>query len=141
MLSSEVCLPALPKMQPPLQRTLLQVEDNPASADVVKQLIARRSDLSLLTATNGLDGIKMARAAVPDLILMDMMMPGLSGLAAIAILREDPATAQIPVIVLSSNAYPNEIEQGLIAGVFRYLTKPYKFENLMAAIDAALPRR
>jgi CheY-like chemotaxis protein len=139
MLGTEVSPPPLPEMQSRRQRTLLQVEDNPASAELVKQLIERRSDLSLLTATNGHQGIEMARAFVPDLILMDMMMPGLGGLAAIAILREDPVTAQIPVIVLSSNAYLDDIEKGLIAGVFRYLTKPYRFENLMAAIDAALP--
>jgi CheY-like chemotaxis protein len=139
MLGTEVSPPPLQEMQSRRQRTLLQVEDNPASAELVKQLIARRSDLSLLTATHGHQGIEMARAFAPDLILMDMMMPGLDGLAAIAILRQDPVTAQIPVIVLSSNAYLNDIERGLIAGAFRYLTKPYRFENLMAAIDAALP--
>ena len=139
MLGTEVPHPPLQEMQSRRQRTLLQVEDNPASAELVKELIARRSDLRLLTATNGHQGIEMARAFAPDLILMDMMMPGLGGLAAIAILREDPVTAQIPVIVLSSNAYLNDIEKCLIAGVFRYLTKPYRFENLMAAIDAALP--
>lgn len=137
-ISFEAPLPIMQKARSPCQSTLLQVEDNAASAEVVKQLIARRSDITLLTASNGQQGIEMAGAFAPDLILMDMMMPGLGGLAIIETLRRNPATARIPVIVLSSNAYPTEIERCLIAGAFRYLTKPYRFEELMAGIDAVL---
>ena len=138
MVSIQASSPTLQKIRSPSQRTLLQVEDNPANAAVVNQLIARRGDLNLLTATNGLQGIEMACAFQPDLILMDMKMPGMSGLAAVAILRGNPATSHIPVIALSSNAYPSEIRQCLEAGVYRYLTKPYKIADLMAAIDSAL---
>ena len=138
MVSIQASSPTLQKIRSPSQRTLLQVEDNPANAAVVNQLIERRSDLNLLTATNGHQGIEMACAFQPDLILMDMKMPGMSGLAAVAILRGNPATAHIPVIALSSNAYPNEIKQCLEAGVYRYLTKPYKITDLMTAIDTAL---
>ena len=138
MVSIQASSPTLQKIRSPSQRTLLQVEDNPANAAVVNQLIERRSDLNLLTATNGHQGIEMACAFQPDLILMDMKMPGMSGLAAVAILRGNLATAHIPVIALSSNAYPNEIKQCLEAGVYRYLTKPYKIADLMAAIDSAL---
>jgi len=138
MVSIQAPSPTLQKIRSPSQRTLLQVEDNPANAAMVNQLIARRSDLNLLTATNGLQGIEMACAFQPDLILMDMKMPGMSGLAAVAILRGNPATSHIPVIALSSNAYPSEIRQCLEAGVYRYLTKPYKIADLMAAIDSAL---
>ena len=138
MVSIQAPSPTLQKIRSPSQRTLLQVEDNAANAAVVNQLIARRSDLNLLTATNGLQGIEMACAFQPDLILMDMKMPGMSGLAAVAILRGNPATSHIPVIALSSNAYPSEIRQCLEAGVYRYLTKPYKIADLMAAIDSAL---
>jgi len=67
-----------------------------------------------------------------------MKMPGMSGLAAVAILRGNPATSHIPVIALSSNAYPSEIKQCLEAGVYRYLTKPYKIADLMVAIDSGL---
>ena len=138
MVSIQAPSPTLQKIRSPSQRTLLQVEDNPANAAMVNQLIARRSDLNLLTPTNGLQGIEMACAFQPDLILMDMKMPGMSGLAAVAILRGNPATSHIPVIALSSNAYPSEIRQCLEAGVYRYLTKPYKIADLMAAIDSAL---
>lgn len=130
--------PALQKSAPRTQHTLLQVEDNPANADVVKQLIARRSDLILLTATSGQQGIEMACSTLPDLILMDMRLPDMSGLAAITLLHEHPASAHIPVVVLSSNAFPDEIKRCLDAGVFRYLTKPYKIDELMAVIDLAL---
>jgi len=120
------------------ERTVLQIEDNPANAEVVRLLVERRSDLKLRTATDGRQGIEMAFVLQPDVILLDMRMPGMSGLEVMLILRMNPATARIPVIALSSNAYPNEIKKCLDAGVFRYLTKPYKIDNLMAMIDAAL---
>jgi len=120
------------------QRTLLQVEDNPANARLVEELIARRSDLKLLTARNGYQGIEMAVLHEPVVILMDMNLPDISGLAAFNILRENPATVGIPVIALSSNAYPLQIKEGLEAGFFRYLTKPFKIQELLDAIDLAL---
>lgn len=122
----------------PYQRTLLQVEDNPANALLVETLIARRSDLKLLTALNGHQGVEMACSHKPDVILMDINLPDISGLAALRILLENPATAHIPVIALSSNAYPRQIEEGLEAGFFRYLTKPFHVDELMNAIDLAL---
>lgn len=126
------------KVLPRPERIVLQIEDNPANAEVVRLLLERRSDLKLRTATDGRQGIEMACLLQPDVILLDMRLPGMSGLEVMPILRMNPATAHIPVIALSSNAYPNEITKCLDAGVFRYLTKPYKIDNLMATIDAAL---
>jgi PAS domain S-box-containing protein len=120
------------------QRTLLYVEDNPANLELVKQLIARRDDLRLLTAINGNLGVDLARACRPDIILMDINLPGISGFGVLNILREDPATAHIPVIALSANAVPRDIEKGLAAGFFRYLTKPIKINEFMDALDVAL---
>jgi PAS domain S-box-containing protein len=120
------------------QRTLLYVEDNPANLTLVEQLIARRSDLKLLTAIDGHLGIQLARAYQPDVILMDINLPGISGFGALKILHEDPATAHIPVIALSANAVPRDIEKGLEAGFFRYLTKPIKVLEFMDALDVAL---
>ena len=120
------------------QRTLLYVEDNPANMELVEQLIARRSDLKLLTAINGHLGVVMARSYQPDVILMDINLPGLSGFGALKILRNDPATAHIPVIALSANAVPRDIERGMDAGFFRYLTKPIKVVEFMDALDVAL---
>ncbi|MEO8407255.1 MAG: ATP-binding protein, partial [Oxalobacteraceae bacterium] len=122
----------------PLQRTLLYVEDNPANLALVEQLIARRSDLKLLTAIDGHLGIQLARAYQPDVILMDINLPGISGFGALEILRRDPATAHIPIIALSANAVPRDIKKGLEAGFFRYLTKPIKVLEFMDALDVAL---
>ena len=119
-------------------RTLLYVEDNQANLNLVEQLIARRPDLRLLSAVDGRSGIDMARTHLPDLILMDINLPGLSGIQALEMLREDPVTARIPVLAISANAMPHDIRKGLEAGFVRYLTKPIKVDEFMAALDAAL---
>jgi PAS domain S-box-containing protein len=120
------------------QHTLLYVEDNPANLLLVEQLVELRSDLKLLTAIDAYLGIPLARAYQPDVILMDINLPGLSGYGALTILQKDPATAHIPVIALSANAVPHDIEKGLQAGFFRYLTKPIKVDEFMDALDVAL---
>jgi len=119
-------------------RTLLYVEDNPANLELVEQLIARRPDLRLLSAADGDLGIEFARAYLPEVILMDINLPGLSGVAALKILRADPLTTQIPVIALSANAVPHDIARALDAGFFNYLTKPIKVDQFMEALDVAL---
>jgi len=120
------------------RRTLLYVEDNPANLELVEQLIARRPDLRLLSAADGNLGIEFARAYLPDVILMDIHLPGLSGIEALKILRADPTTAHIPIIALSANAVPRYIAMGLEAGFFDYLTKPIKVNLFMEALDVAL---
>jgi CheY-like chemotaxis protein len=119
-------------------RTLLYVEDNPANLKLVEQLIARHPNMRLLSASNGNLGIELARANRPDVILMDINLPGISGIEALQILRKDPATAHIPVVALSANAMPRDIEKGLRAGFFRYLTKPIKVDEFMDTLDVAL---
>jgi CheY-like chemotaxis protein len=120
------------------QPTLLYVEDNPANLSLVEQLIARRGDLRLLTAIDGPLGVELARAYLPDVILMDINLPGMSGYDALEILRADPATHHIPVLALSANAMPRDIEKGIAAGFFRYLTKPIRVREFMEALDVAL---
>lgn len=120
------------------QRTLLYVEDNPANLSLVEQLIERRSDLNLLAATDGLSGLRMAREQLPDLILMDINLPIMSGLEAMRLLKSSSDTAHIPIIALSANAVPHDIELGLTAGFFRYLTKPIRIDEFMDALDVAL---
>jgi len=120
------------------RRTLLYVEDNPANLKLVEQLVARRPDLRLLSAGDGLTGIKLARAHLPEVVLMDINLPGISGIQTLEILRADPATANIIVIALSANAMPHDIEKGLEAGFFRYLTKPIKVIEFMDTLDVAL---
>lgn len=118
--------------------TLLYIEDNPANLMLVEDLIARRPDIRLLSARDGISGIGMVRAERPDVVLMDINLPGISGLTALRILAEDPDTRKIPVVALSANAIPRDIEKGLEAGFFRYLTKPIKVNEFMATLDIAL---
>jgi CheY-like chemotaxis protein len=119
-------------------RTLLYVEDNPANLKLVEQLIARRPDMRLLSARDGNLGIQLARTNQPEVILMDINLPGISGIEALRILREDPSTTHIPIVALSANAMPRDIEKGLLAGFFQYLTKPIKINEFMDTLDGAL---
>ncbi|MEO6354556.1 MAG: ATP-binding protein [Burkholderiaceae bacterium] len=119
-------------------RTLLYVEDNRANLELVKQIIARRPDLHLLSAQDGASGIALACTHLPEVILMDINLPGISGIQALKVLREYPATAHIPVLALSASAMPDDIEKGMAAGFFCYLTKPIKVNEFIAALDLAL---
>src|SRR5712675_9949 len=119
-------------------RTLLYVEDNPANLRLVEHLIARRPNMRLLSARDATLGIKLAREYQPEVILMDINLPGISGIGALKILRADPLTRHIPVVAISANAMPHDINRGYDAGFFRYLTKPIKVVEFMAAVDVAL---
>jgi signal transduction histidine kinase/ActR/RegA family two-component response regulator len=119
-------------------RTLLYVEDNPANLKLVEQLIARRPNMRLLSAGEATRGIELARLHRPEMILMDINLPGISGISALKILREDPLTRNIPVVAISANAMPHDIAKGLEAGFFRYLTKPIKVIEFMDTVDLAL---
>jgi CheY-like chemotaxis protein/anti-sigma regulatory factor (Ser/Thr protein kinase) len=118
--------------------TLLYVEDNPANLKLVEHLIARRPDMRLLSAGDATLGIQLARQHLPEVILMDINLPGISGIRALKLLRDDPLTRHIPVVAISANAMAHDIHKGLEAGFFRYLTKPIKVDSFMDALDAAL---
>jgi len=118
--------------------TVLYVEDNPANLKLVEMLLARRPDFRLLTAGDGDLGVSLAQTRLPDVIIMDINLPGISGISALAVLRKHSTTAHIPVIALSANANPRDIEKGMEAGFFRYLTKPIKVDELMDTLDLAL---
>ncbi len=134
-----VTIEPTPLRSNPSRRTLLYVEDDPANMDLFEKLIAsRRPDLRLLCAEEGNEGIRLARANRPDVILMDINLPGMSGIEALRMLRRDPLTADIPVIALSANAMPRDIKRGLDEGFFRYLTKPIKVRALLESLDEAL---
>jgi len=117
--------------------TLLYVEDNQANMQLVEQLIARRPDMRLLSAGDAILGIALARTHLPEVILMDINLPGMSGIQALKILREDPLTAHIPVLAISANAMPHDIKKGLEAGFLRYITKPIEVNEFMDALDMA----
>jgi CheY-like chemotaxis protein len=119
-------------------RTVLYVEDNPANLKLVEQLVARRPELCLLSAGDGNAGLALARSHIPEVILMDINLPGISGIETLELLRKDPLTAHITVAAISANAMPRDIEKGMQAGFFSYLTKPIKVKEFMDVLDAAL---
>ena len=149
---SEFCIELLRDIAPQLIRpkpddvsiktsgkaTLLYIEDNPANLMLVEQIIEGHPDVRMLSARDALKGIALARAHLPNVILMDINLPGISGIEALKILIDDPATMHIPVIALSANAMLRDIEKGLGTGFFRYLTKPIKINEFMKALEDAL---
>ncbi len=118
--------------------TILCVDDNRANLALLTEALSLRPDCVVLTATDGLAGVQMARSHSPDVILMDNNMPVMSGREALRVLREDPATAAIPVIAVSAAAMPSGVSSDLQLGYFRYLVKPYDLVDLTDAVDAAI---
>jgi CheY-like chemotaxis protein len=118
--------------------TILYVEDNLANVELVEQILGGRSQHRLLHALEGTHGVEMARAHLPDVILMDINLPGISGVEVLKLLRQDPATRHIPVLAVSANAMPLDIVQGIAAGFLRYLTKPFKVNEFLEVLDLAL---
>lgn len=142
-LSAPVQAAAQPAAQVPerhnaARNSVLYVEDNPANMLLVEQLFERRPELHLLNAGNGAEGIAMALAHQPQVILMDINLPDISGIRVLKLLQQDEATAHIPVLAVSANAMPGDIEAGLAAGFFRYITKPIRIDVFMNALDEAL---
>jgi CheY-like chemotaxis protein len=118
--------------------TLLYVEDNPASLLLVEHIIGDYPHISMLSALDGTQAIAIAQEKLPDIILMDINLPDITGVETMALLREDPATKHIPIIALSANAMPRDINEGLEAGFLIYITKPFKNNELMEVLDAAI---
>jgi hypothetical protein len=118
------------------RHTLLYVEDNPVNALIIAELVARRRDLVLHIATDGLSGVTQARTLRPELVLLDMQLPDIDGFEVLRRLRADSATAAIPVIALSANAMPEDIDRALAAGCADYWTKPLDFRAFMAGLDS-----
>ena len=135
--SAPVNLAASLKSDTPVH-TLLYIEDDPANLLLIESLMGCRPDIHMLSAQNGAQGLALAKAHLPDVILTDIHLPGLSGIELLKILQDDPATRHIPVVALSANAIPSDIDKGLAAGFYRYLTKPIKIDVFMATLDEAL---
>jgi signal transduction histidine kinase/ActR/RegA family two-component response regulator len=119
-------------------RLVLYVEDNLANLRLVERLIERRPGLRLISAVTGELGIALARARRPDVILMDINLPDMTGIEALEVVRRDPATAHIPVVAISANAMAFDVEKGRKAGFFEYLTKPIKINEFTVTLTAAL---
>lgn len=119
-------------------RLVLYVEDNPANIRLIREVIDEWGDMAVITAHTGELGLEMAIDHRPDVILMDINLPGMNGLATLAALKRDPRTRAIPVIALSADAMPKAVARGREAGFQTYLTKPVKIPELRQALARAL---
>jgi PAS domain S-box-containing protein len=120
------------------RRVLLYVEDNPANVAFMRDLMSTFDDVDLIAAPNAEMGIELARARLPEVVIMDINLPGMSGIDALRALRTHAETANIPVIALSAAASDRDRARGTEAGFFRYLTKPVKVDEFVSALDALL---
>ena len=118
--------------------TVLYVEDNAANLLLVQELMARRPDVRFVSARDGASGLALARSSAPDVLLLDTHLPDISGIDVLRILTNDPLTAHIPVVMLSASAMSGDIQAGLDAGCFQYLTKPIQIKELMHTLNVAL---
>ncbi|MDO9359996.1 MAG: response regulator [Polaromonas sp.] len=118
---------------------ILVVEDNPANMKLAC-LLLRNAGHDVLCAVDAETGLTIARAAAPDLILMDIQLPGMDGLAATALLKQDPMTAGIPVIALTAMAMKEDQEKTEVAGCDAYIAKPLRYKELYEAVDTLLAR-
>jgi two-component system cell cycle response regulator DivK len=120
------------------QRTILYVEDNDYNRKIVRRLLGR-TDYRLIEAVDGEAGVALAFAELPDLILMDVQLPKMSGLEATRLLRADERTKQIPIVVITSFALSGDRERATDAGAAGYLAKPYSPRELLALVRQFLP--
>jgi CheY-like chemotaxis protein/nitrogen-specific signal transduction histidine kinase len=118
--------------------TVLYVEDNQANMELVEQILMDRPHIQLLKAHSGIQGLELARQYLPSVILLDINLPDISGVEVLEILRKEPATRHIPVMAVSANAMPQDVVKGLAKGFFRYLTKPFKIDEFLKALDLAV---
>ncbi len=118
---------------------VLVIEDNPANMKLAT-LLLRNAGHEALRAADAEVGLALARSARPDLILMDIQLPGMDGLAATAQLKADPGTAMIPIIALTAMAMKSDQEKSELAGCDAYIAKPLRAQDLYAAMDALIPR-
>lgn len=119
----------------PGRQTILYIEDNQANLEVVKAILKRRKNITLISAKNGYYGLELAEKYLPDIILLDIHLPDIDGFEVFAALQKNAKTRHIPVIALSADAMPLNIEKALNAGFREYLTKPILMDDLMAAIN------
>jgi PAS domain S-box-containing protein len=119
-------------------RTILYVEDNLANLDLVESILYDRPEIDLVPALQGRLGLQLAREHTPDLILLDLHLPDLSGEVVLHELRADERTRHIPVLVISADATTRQVERLRSAGARDYLTKPLDVDQFLAAVDGAL---
>jgi CheY-like chemotaxis protein len=120
------------------RRLILYVEDNPANVTFMQDLVSGFANVEMLVATTAEVGLELARAHRPEVVIMDINLPGMSGLDALHALRADEDTKDLPVIALTAAASERDRQRGLQAGFYRYLTKPVNVDELVGALEGLL---
>ncbi len=131
--------PETPEIPPEVpHRTVLYVEDNLANLNLVQRVMERRSEVEIMPAMQGRLGIELARQHQPELILLDLHLPDVSGDEVLQSLRDDASTASIPVVIVSADATPGQVQRLMAAGASAYLTKPLDIRELLRVVDVLL---
>lgn len=128
-------------MEDQQSHAILYIEDNPANLRLVSVLLSRRNDIKLITAHEPYLGLELAEAKQPNLILLDINLPGINGFEVLKRIQSNPATSNIPVIAISANAMKQDIQHGIDAGFRDYLTKPINVNHLMESIDTEMSKK
>jgi CheY-like chemotaxis protein len=116
----------------------LYIEDNPANLKLVARILQRYPGARLLTTASGIEGLAIARAKQPDIVLLDINLPDADGYQILGELKTTPETAGIPVVALTANAMNSEVRRGIQAGFDDYLTKPISIDELLATLETYL---
>ncbi len=130
-----------PSVVPPISCDVLYIEDDLVNFTLVERILEFRPTLKLLHASRGEAGVELALIHRPKLILLDLNLPDMHGSEVIERLQSDPSTAQLPVVVLSADATPSQIERLLAAGARNYLTKPFDIDPFLAVVDEMVSER
>jgi CheY-like chemotaxis protein len=123
------------------QHTVLYIEDNPSNLRLIAQILGKRKHIHLLTAHTPELGIELAISRHPELILLDINMPGMDGYQVLEVLKAEASLKAIPVVAVTANAMPRDIERGIAAGFSDYLTKPINIAQLYGILDSCLLER
>jgi CheY-like chemotaxis protein len=135
IINRELADPNAPNLVPPISCDVLYIEDDLVNFTLVERILEFRPALKLLHAARGETGVELAQIHRPKLILLDLNLPDMHGSEVLRRLQDDPATAQVPVVVLSAVATPSQIERLLTAGARNYLTKPFEIDPFLAVVD------
>jgi CheY-like chemotaxis protein len=130
----------IPKKLAPGRVSVLYVEDNPVNVRLMQEIIDRIPAAGMLSAHNAEFGLELAEEHRPDVIIMDINLPDMDGFAALERIRASECLRDTPVIALSANAMPDDIERGIAAGFHSYLTKPVRVDGVYGAITSALEK-
>jgi CheY-like chemotaxis protein len=130
-----------PSLVPPISCDVLYIEDDLVNFTLVERILEFRPTLKLLHAARGETGVELAQIHRPKLILLDLNLPDMHGSEVIEKLQTNPGTAQVPVVVLSADATPSQIERLLAAGARNYLTKPFDIDPFLAVVDEMVSER